>query len=84
MEYLFNTRNLCKHGIIVSDMLKQYGGYQGIIVNGITVPFEIIQNNTLSFTHRAPTKNCIEKFKIHWISTRMSDQHIDKNPLLVL
>ena len=64
--------------------LKQDCGYQGMILNSISVPFYLIHKNTLYFNHHDITKNELAKLKIHWISPRMSDQKIDNNPLTVL
>ena len=73
-----------KHGVIVSDNLKQYGGEQGLIVNGINVHFELIYKNILSFTQRAISKNQLEILKINWLSHQMLYQNIDNNPMPVL
>ena len=78
MEYLFNTHELLKNGVIVSEILTQYVGDQGMIVNDITVPFELICRDIISFNQRAQTKNKLSTLKIHWVIYLMSEHHIRK------
>ena len=49
IEDIFNTQDLPNHSVIFSEVLKRSGGDQGMTVNEITFPFEIIHNNILSF-----------------------------------
>ena len=78
MEYLFNTNELLKNGVIVSEILTQYVGDQGMIVNDITVTFELICRDIISFNQRAQTKNKLSTLKIHWVISLMSEHHIRK------
>ena len=46
-ESLFNTHDLRAHGVVVNDVTKRDGGEQNLIVDGIKIPLNFVDNKTL-------------------------------------
>ena len=69
-ESLFNSHDMRKHGVIVHDIAERDGGLQRIEIDGIHIGLDFVEEKTLSFDTRKPTKKELDELEIHWLCPR--------------
>jgi hypothetical protein len=67
-EYLFNSHDLRKNGVIVHDITKRDGGEQRLEIDGIQVKLDFIDDKTLAFKLQRSTTSELKELTIHWLS----------------
>jgi hypothetical protein len=65
---LFNSLDLRKHGVTVEDTTIRDGGKHKLIVDGIDINLDFVDNKTLSFALRRPTQEELDGLVIHWLT----------------
>ena len=64
-ECLINSHSLRHNDVTVDDVTMRDGGKQKITISGTEVKLDFVDEKTLSFNIRKPTKNELQSLKIH-------------------
>ena len=66
-ECLINSHSLRHNDVTVDDVTMRDGGNQKLTIIGTEVKLDFVDEKTLSFNIRKPTKDELQYLKIHWL-----------------
>ena len=78
-ECLINSHSLRQNTVTVDDVTMRYSGKQKITISGTEVKLDFVDEKTLSFNIRKPTKNELQSLKIHWLCPKQRNPFEENN-----
>ena len=78
-ECLINSHSLRHNDVTVDYVTMRDSGKQKIKISGTKVNLDFVDEKTLSFNIRKPTKNELQSLKIHWLCPKQRNPFEENN-----